>query len=72
MLNLNKFAKVIYILNCLSYFPKLAITQNTKIDIRTNLEDALNNRNLQFIKSNFKRKRKLKNSKNFQNSSKIS
>ena len=34
--------------------PKFAITQNTNVDIRKNLENALNTRNLKLIKNNFK------------------
>ena len=34
--------------------PKLAITQNTNVDIRKNLENALNTRNLKLIKNIFK------------------
>ena len=41
-------------------FPKLAITQNTNVDIRKNLENALNTRNLKLIKNNFKEEGKLK------------
>ena len=56
MLNLNSFARLglfIYIIIYL-IFPKLAITQNTNVDIRANLENALNSRNLKFIKNIFK------------------
>ncbi len=62
MLKLNSFTKLglfIYIVIYL-IFPKLAITQNTKVDIRKNLEDALNTRNLNFIKENFNEKQNLK------------
>ena len=58
MLNLNSFAKLglfIYIIIYL-IFPKLAITQNTNVDIRKNLENALNTRNLKLIKNIFKEK----------------
>ena len=41
-------------------FPKLAITQNTKVDIRKNLENALNAQNLELVKNNFKEEEKLK------------
>ena len=56
MLNLNSFGKLGLFLYIIFYliFPKFAITQNTKIDIRKNLESALNTRNLKLIKNNFK------------------
>ena len=56
MFNLNSFAKLGLFLYIVVYliFPKLAITQNTNIDISKNLEEALNTRNLKLIKSNFK------------------
>lgn len=62
MANLNTFAKAGLFLYIIIYliFPKLAITQNTKIDIGKNLENALNERNLRFIKDNFKEKESLK------------
>ena len=56
MFNLKFFPKLglfIYIFIYL-IFPKLAITQNTKVDIRKNLENALNTRNLKLIKNIFK------------------
>ena len=59
MLNLNLFAKLglfIYIIFYL-IFPKLAITQNTKVDIRKNLENALNTQNLELIKKISKKKK---------------
>ena len=62
MLNLSSFAKlglftyiVIYII-----FPKLAITQNTNLDIRKNLEISLNTRNLKLIKNIFTEEESLK------------
>ena len=61
MLNFNSLAKIgffIYIVNYL-IFPNLAITQNTKVDITKNLENALNNRNLKLIKENFKEEESL-------------
>ena len=67
MINLNSFAKLglfIYIIIYL-IFPKLAITQNTKVDIRKNLENALNTRNLNLIKNNFTEDEKLKIQENF-------
>ena len=62
MLNLNSFARTGFFTYIVIYliFPKLAITQNTKIDIGKNLENALNSQNLQLIKSNFKEEEKLK------------
>ena len=56
MLNLNLFAKLGIFLYLITYliFPKLAITQNTNVDIRKNLENALNTRNFELIKKNFK------------------
>ena len=61
MPNLNWFAKIGLFLYIFIYliFPKLAITQNTKIDIRKNLENALNAGNLKLIKDNFKEKESL-------------
>ena len=52
MLSLNSFAKLGLILYIIIYliFPKLAITQIANIDIRKNLEKALNTRNLKLIK----------------------
>ena len=56
MLNLNSFAKLGLFIYIIFYLisPKLAITQNTNIDIRKNLEIALNTRNFELIKNNFK------------------
>ncbi len=62
ILNLNWFTKsglFIYIIIYL-IFPKLAITQNTNVDIRKNLENALNDRNLKLIKNIFKEEENLK------------
>ena len=61
MPNLNWFAKIGLFLYIFIYliFPKLAITQNTKIDIRKNLENALNTGNLKLIKDNFQEKESL-------------
>ena len=61
MLNFNSLSKIgffIYIINYL-IFPNLAITQNTKVDITKNLQNALNNRNLKLIKENFKEEESL-------------
>ena len=56
MLKLNSFTKLGLFLYLIFYliFPKLAISQNTNVDIRKNLENALNSRNLKLIKKNFK------------------
>ena len=67
MINLNSFARsglFIYIIFYL-IFPKLAITQNTKVDIRKNFEDALNTRNLELITNHFKELENLKIQKKF-------
>ena len=58
MLNLNTFAKSGLFIYLIFYliFPKLAITQNINVDIRKNLENALNTRNLKLIKNIFKEK----------------
>ena len=56
MFNLNLFAKLGLFIYIFIYLisPKLAITQNTNVDIRANLENALNSRNLKLIKNIFK------------------
>ena len=56
MLNLNLFPKLGLFLYIIYYliFPKLAITQNTNVDIRRNLENALNTRNFKLINNLFK------------------
>ena len=62
MFNLNSFAKLGFFIYIFIYliFPKFAITQNTKVDIRKNLEFALNSRNFKLIKNNFKDEESLK------------
>ena len=62
MFNLNSFAKLGLFIYIFIYLisPKLAITQNTILDIRKNLEIALNARNLELIKNNFKDEESLK------------
>ena len=62
MLNLNLSAKLGLFIYIIFYLisPKLAITQNTNIDIRKNLENALNSRNFELIKNNFKDEESLK------------
>ena len=62
MLNSNLFAKLglfIYI-NVYLISPKLAITQNINVDIRKNLEIALNTQNFELIKNNFQYEESLK------------
>jgi len=58
MLNLNYFTKLGLFLYIVIYliFPKIAITENTKVDIRRNLENALNSQNLNLIKNNLQEK----------------
>ena len=62
MFNLNLFAKLGLFIYIFIYLisPKLAITQNTILDIRKELEIALNSRNLKLIKNNFKDEESLK------------
>ena len=54
--NLKFFSKLGLFIYIFIYLisPKLAITQNTNVDIRKNLENALNTRNLKLIKNIFK------------------
>ncbi len=55
MVKLHSWKKIglfIYI-NFYLIFPELAISQNTKVDIKKNLENGLNNRNLEMIKNVF-------------------
>ena len=56
MFNLNLLVKLGFFIYTFIYLisPKLAITQNTNVDIRANLENALNSRNLKLIKNIFK------------------
>ena len=56
MFNLKFFPKLGLFIYIFIYLisPKLAITQNTNVDIRKNLENALNTRNLKLIKDIFK------------------
>ena len=56
MFNLKFFPKLGLFIYIFIYLisPKLAITQNTNVDIRANLENALNSRNLKLIKNIFK------------------
>ena len=67
MLKLNSFTKLGVFIYLIFYliFPKLAITKNTKVDIRKNLENALNARNLKLIKNIFKEEESLKIQKKF-------
>ncbi len=48
-------------------FPHSAITQTTKIDLRRNIENALNSRNLKLIKQSFRNEENLKINKKFSN-----
>ncbi len=62
MFNLNSLRKIgipIYLFIYL-IFPYSAITQTTKIDLRKNLENALNSRNLKFINKSFRNEENLK------------
>jgi hypothetical protein len=56
MFNLKFFPKLGLFIYIFIYLisPKLAITQNTNVDIRKTLENALNTRNLKLIKDIFK------------------
>ena len=56
MINLNSFTKVGFFLYIIIYLisPNLAKPQNIKVDIRQNLENALNARNFKFLRDNFK------------------
>ena len=62
MFNLKFFPKLGLFIYIFIYLisPKLAITQNTNVDIRKNLENALNTRNLKSIKNIFKEDENLK------------
>ena len=69
MVNLNSIARLglfIYIVIYL-IFPKLAITQNTNVDLRKDFEDAFNTRNLNFIKNHFEEEENLKIQQKFAN-----
>ena len=67
MFNLKFFPKLGLFIYIFIYLisPKLAITQNTNVDIRKNLENALNTRNLKLISKNFTSKENLKLQKKF-------
>ena len=62
MFNLNLFAKLGLFVYIFIYLisPKLAITEITNVDIRKNLENALNTRNLKLIKTIFKEDKNFK------------
>ncbi len=67
MFNLNSFRNIgipIYLFIYL-IFPYSAITQTTKVDLRRNIENALNSRNLKFIKQSFTNEENLKITKKF-------
>ena len=67
MFNLKFFPKLGLFIYILIYLisPKLANTQNTNVDIRKNLEYALNTRNLKLIKNIFKEDENFKIQKQF-------
>lgn len=62
MLNLNLFTKLGLFIYLFIYpiFPKIAITQNTNVNMPKNLEYGLNTRNLKLIKDAFKEEENLK------------
>jgi len=67
MFNLNSFRNIgipIYLFIYL-IFPHSAITQTTKVDLRKNIENALNSRNLKFINQIFRNEENLKITTNF-------
>ena len=67
MLNLNSLRNIgipIYLFIYL-IFPHSAITQTTKVDLRKNIENALNLRNLNFINQSFRNEENLKITKKF-------
>ena len=69
MFNLNSLRNIgipIYLFIYL-IFPHSAITQNTKVDLRRNIENALNSRNLKFINKSFGNDESLKITKQFSN-----
>ena len=62
MFNLNSLRNIgipIYLFIYL-IFPHSAITQTTKVDLRKNIENALNSRNLKFINQSFRNEENLK------------
>ena len=69
MFNLNALRNLVFPLYLIIYliFPNSAITQLTKVDLRRNLENALNSRDLKFIKKTFREKESLEISKKFSN-----
>ena len=67
MFNLNSFRNIgipIYLFIYL-IFPHSAITQTTKVDLRKNIENALNLRNMNFINQSFRNEENLKITKKF-------
>ena len=67
MFNLNSLRNIgipIYLFIYL-IFPHSAITQTTKVDLRRNIENALNSRNLKFINQSFRNEENLKITKKF-------
>ena len=65
MFNLNSLKNIGIPLYLFIYliFPHSAITQTTKFDLRRNIENALNSRNLKFINESFKNEESLKMTK---------
>ena len=69
MLNLNSLRNIgipIYLFIYL-IFPHSAITQTTKVNLRRNIENAFNSRNLKFINQSFGNDESLKITKQFSN-----
>ena len=69
MFNLNSLRNIgipIYLFIYL-IFPHSAITQTTKVDLRKNIENAFNSRNLKFINQSFGNDESLKITKQFSN-----
>ena len=69
MFNLNSLRNIgipIYLFIYL-IFPHSAITQTTKVDLRRNIENAFNSRNLKFINQSFGNDESLKITKQFSN-----
>ena len=67
MFNLNSLRNIVIPIYLFIYliFPNSAITQTTKVDLRRNIENALNSRNLKFIKQSFTNEENLKITKKF-------
>ena len=67
MFNLNSLRNIVIPIYLFIYliFPHSAITQTTKVDLRRNIENALNSRNLKFIKQSFTNEENQKITKKF-------